>query len=70
MAGIEGLDEDFVEVESNEPIHVNVHVNVNQADAAKHPPRWRQIEMLREKRELSQALSEYDDYALDDGEEE
>jgi hypothetical protein len=68
MAGIEGLDEDFVEVESNETIHVNV--NVNHADAAKHPPRWRQIEMLREKRELSHVLSEYDDYEFDDSEEE
>lgn len=67
MAGIEGLDEDFVEVESSETIHVNVN---NSADAAKHPPRWRQIEMLREKRELSQALSEYDDYEFDDSEEE
>jgi hypothetical protein len=66
MAGIEGLDEDFVEVESSEPIHVNV----TQSEAAKHPPRWRQIEMLREKRELSQVLSEYDDYAFDDSEEE
>jgi len=68
MAGIEGLDEDFVEVESSEPIHVNV--NVSQSETAKHPPRWRQIEMLREKRELSQVLSEYDDYAFDDSEEE
>lgn len=67
MAGIEGLDEDFVEVESNETIHVNVN---SSADAAKHPPRWRQIEMLREKRDLSRALSEYDDYEFDDSEEE
>lgn len=66
MAGIEGLDEDFVEVESNETIHVNV----NSAEVAKHPPRWRQIEMLREKRELSRALSKYDDYEFDDSEEE
>lgn len=66
MAGIEGLDEDFVEVESNEAIHVNV----NQGDATKHPPRWRQIEMLREKRELNDVLSGYDDYELDDSEEE
>lgn len=69
MAGIEGLDEDFVEVESNETIHVNVNVNTS-GDAGKHPPRWRQIEMLREKRDLSRAISEYDDYAFDDSEEE
>lgn len=65
MAGFGGLDEDFVEPESEGS---SEQVNLDPAQS-KLPPRWRQIEMMREKRMLSKVLESYDEYELDDSEE-
>lgn len=65
MAGLGGLDQDFVEVESEGS---SEQINLNAADS-KLPPRWRQIEMAREKNQLSKILDSYDEWELDDSEE-
>jgi hypothetical protein len=65
MAGLGGLDQDFVEVESEGN---SEQINLNAADS-KLPPRWRQIEMAREKNQLSKILDSYDEWELDDSEE-
>jgi len=66
MSGFSEL-EDY-EVESGDS---GENINVDARDT-KLPPRWRQIEMLREKRELSRLMGAIDDYDydFDDSEEE
>lgn len=67
MSGFTGIDDDF-EVDSGDSAE---NINVDGRDG-KLPPRWRQIEMLREKRDLSKLMSSLDDYDYDydDSEEE
>jgi len=65
MAGLGGLDQDFVEVESEGN---SEQINLDAAQS-KLPPRWRQIEMAREKTQLSKILESYDEWELDDSEE-
>lgn len=65
MAGFDGLEADFVEPEGDGPVE---HINLD-AGQPKLPPRWRQIEMMREKRQLSEVLESYDEWDLDDSEE-
>lgn len=68
MAGLGGLDEEFVEAaESSEAPAENINVDPG---SPKLPPRWRQIEMMREKRALSDLLESYDEWEFDDSEEE
>jgi hypothetical protein len=65
MAGLGDLEADFVEVETEGN---SEHINLD-AGQAKLPPRWRQIEMAREKTQLSKILDSYDEWELDDSEE-
>ena len=66
MSGLGGLEEHFVEVETDGN---SEHINLDAAQS-KLPPRWRQIEMMREKRQLSEILESYEEWDFANSEEE